>query len=372
MIILGRYGDRFTENLYELMKKYRENVSYFPFSYRIFPDDECLVRFCDEPYLAITKGEIRFPHHSEKVRDAIKKDPNVVFINRGASGYKWKPVHEFVNALFSSRYLKEEMGAEKVSLIVPNMPFSKQDKIFYDEEGRKVDGAPITVKMARSFLKQYADLLVSFNPHDFRDRTGWIVKNENTIAGAGKDNEGRILDDKGRVILPEPEDWTGFAYAINAMPVLIEYVMKQVENPFIIGADQSVKFAIKNILEKYGNIGSADVKKQRNKYQDYLTTSEINNIPRDLSNYDVVIIDDVIVTASTIENILDVIEKYNPRRKICAAVHGEFSYNIKKGKSAYDLLKERGAEIIVTDTIETPVSKVSVVPLLAEELNKLI
>lgn len=372
MIILGRYGDKFAEGLYELMKEYRENISYCPFSYRIFPDDECLVRFCDEPYLAITKGEIRFPPQSEKVRDAIKKDPNVIFINRGASGYKWKPIHEFVNALFSSMYLKKEMGTEKVSLIIPNMPFAKQDKIFYDKNGRKVDGAPVTVKMARNFLRQYADLLVSFNPHDFRDKTGWIVKNENTIPDTKKGERGCILDENNRVIIPEPEDWTGFAYAIDATPVLIEYIMEQIKNPFLIGADQSVKSVIKNILERYKNVSSADVKKQRDKYQDCLTTSEIGEMPKDLSNQDVLIIDDVIVTASSMENILDNIEKYNPRRKVCAAVHGEFSYNIKRGKSAYDLLKEKGAEIIVTDTIETPVSEVSVVPLLTEELYKII
>jgi hypothetical protein len=89
MIILGKFGDTFAENFHEEMKKYRENVSYHPFQYQIFSNDELLPRFCNEPYMAITKGgEIRFPPGAEKLRGAIKNDPNVVLVVRGASGYK--------------------------------------------------------------------------------------------------------------------------------------------------------------------------------------------------------------------------------------------------------------------------------------------
>ncbi len=370
MIILGKFGDTFAENFHEEMKKYRENVSYHPFQYQIFSNDELLPRFCNEPYMAITKGgEIRFPPGAEKLRGAIKNDPNVVLVVRGASGYKWKPVHEVMNAYISSKYLKEEMGVEHLISVLPNMPFDKQDKFFYDKgTGELMDGAPITIKYVRELLKQYADLLISFNPHDYRDKTGWIIKDETTIPGATKDKRGRILDSKGMVILPEAEDWTGFAYAIDAMPLLARYIINTAENPIFIGPDISVENAIRRISDR---VLIAD--KVRDSHESLDVVSKIK-LPDDMNNYDAVLLDDLIQAGSTMNNVVrELIAHKNPPKSVtCGAVNGEFVYNKKLEKSSYDILTGSGAKLVVTDTIETPVSKVSVVPLLAKELHKLI
>jgi phosphoribosylpyrophosphate synthetase len=374
MIILGRYGDMFTQSLFEQMRTYKEKVSYYPYSYRLFANDELLSRFSDPPYSAITArgsiesdADIRFSPGSKKLRDSIKNDSNVVLVVRGASGTKWKPVHEIFNTYFSSKYLKKEMKAVHVTAVLPNMPFGKQDHLFYDEE-ELIDGAPITLKYARELLKEYADLLISFNPHDYRDKTGWIVKNENTITGAKKDEQGRILDSKGRVYLPEPEDWTGFAYAIDAMPLLAKYVIDLLHNPLLIGPDRSVENAVKKFSDK---VLVAD--KIRDKHERLNVDSKIS-LYDDMRVYDAILFDDTIQAGTTMNNIVQELRLHEkpPRSITCASVHGEFVYNRKLEKSAYDILVGSGARIIVTDTIETPVSKVSVVPLLAEELNKLV
>lgn len=328
-----------------------------------------MVRFSGPPLYSITKGKIRFPRTSQKVRESVKGN-YVVFVNRGASGKDWKPVHEFVNAWASAKYLKEEMGAEKVCVIMPNMPFAKQDKYFYDEEGNRVEEA-ITVKYIRSVLKNFsnADLLISVTPHDFR-KTGWIVKDENPEMGWKRNEKNQIVDSEGRVILPEPENWTGFAYAIDVTPKLVEYVFKELENPYVVGADKSVKNVIKEIKEKYANIDGTFSEKFRNKYFNEMLEVEIKDLPKSLKGLDVVLIDDVIITAGTMYKQIQEIKKRNPKSITCAAVHGEFSYN-QQGISGLDVLRNEGANVIVTNTIETPVSVVDVTPEVAKELYEL-
>ncbi len=370
MIILGKYGDEFSEKLYEKSRALNEKVSYFPYSYTLFSNDELLPRFCDRPYMAITAGgDIRFPPQAKKVRSSIKSDPNVVLVVRGASGYKWKPVHEVLNAYISSRYLKKEMGANHITIVLPNMPFGKQDHLFYDHEsGSLIDGAPITVRYIRELLREYANLLISFNPHDFRDKTGWIVKNEKTIPGTTKDDKGRILDSNGRVILEEPEDWTGFAYAIDATEVLIRYMIKSKPNPLFIGPDKSVA----DIIRRHStNALIADKIRDRNERLNVASTIELLD---DMRGYDAILVDDLIQAGTTMNNIVRILRAHirPPKSIMCGAVNGEFVYNRKLGKSAFDILTESGTEVVVTDTIETPVSRVSVVPLLAKKLYELI
>lgn len=368
MIISSRYGDEFGKRIFEEMRKYKENVKHLNFIYRIFPDDESIVRFSDPPIYSIRKGEVLFLPTCEKSRKEIEKDGQIVFVNRGASGKNWKPVHEFCNALFATNYLKNDMGAERVCIILPNMPFAKQDKIFYDNEGRMVDGQPITVKQARKILKEVGvDLLISITPHDFR-KTGWIIKDEDPELGWRRNEKNQIIDSEGKVILPEPEDWTNFAYAIDVMPEVVEYVFSNLDNPFVVGGDRSVEKAVRMVKEKY-NVNGTYSEKFRDRYWGNINLS-IDNLPPDLSAYDIVLLDDVIITAGTMKKAIQIIKQRNPKSITCAAVHGEFSYN-KEGKSGLDVLREEGANVVVTNTIETPVSFIDITPKLAEKLYEI-
>jgi ribose-phosphate pyrophosphokinase len=171
------------------------------------------------------------------------------------------------------------------------------------------------------------------------------------------------LDEKGRVILPEAEDWTGFAYAINAMPLLVKYVLNSLENPYVIGPDQSIKNAIETACPE---IKVKYAEKHRDRNESLEVESKIE-LP-DMKGYDAVLFDDTIQAGTTMYNVVEEVKKRNPKSITCAAVHGEFVFNKKLGKSAYDLLKEAGADIVVTNTIRTPVSKVDVVPLLVKKL----
>lgn len=372
MLILSRYGDEFGQKLFERVKDYKEGVQHFPFNYRVFPDDESLVRFSDPPLYSVKKGEVWFPPGSEKIRAAVKNDSSVVFVNRGASGRNWKPVHELLNAQFATQYLKDKnqgFGAERVCLIIPNMPFAKQDKIFYDDKGNMFDGQPITITYAREMLRKHADLLINITPHDFR-KTGWIMKNEKMAPELKIDAQGRVLDAKGRVILPFTEDLTNFAYAIDVTPELVEHVFSGLGNPYVIGGDKSVKSAILSIKERYANVDGTVAQKLRDRNFNEMLETSIGDLPADLSRYDIVLLDDVAITGGTMVGALKEIKKRNPRSITCAAVHGEFSYN-KYGSSGLDVLKQEGADVVVTNTMETPVSKVDVTGQLAEKLYEL-
>jgi len=373
MIIFGKHDgkneDTFTKNFYEEIRKYAENVSYHPFEYRVFSDGESISRFCDEPKKFYLAEKAIFPCSAKEIRNTIKRDPNIVLVFRGASGYKWNSANDIFSLWVDSKYLKEKMGAKHVTAILPDMGFGKQDKLFYDHiTGELLDGSPITVDEARELLHQWIDLLISFNVHDFRYKTGWIKKDETTIPGATKGVNGSILDERGRVILQNAVDWTNFAYSIDAMPLLIKYVVNLSSNLLFIGPDRSVE----NIIRKYSNRPLiADKIRDRRESLDTKSTIEL---PDDMTCYDVALIDDRIDAGNTLNNIAKMVGTHArpPRSIICGAVNGRLVYNDKLKKSALDILRgESGTRVIVTNTVDTPVSEVHVESLLAEELYRL-
>lgn len=122
-----------------------------------------------------------------------------------------------------------------------------------------------------------------------------------------------------------------------------------------------MEYAIKRFEGTKGAIS----KKVRDRFRNNTLEVMIEDLPEDLSHTDLLIVDDVIITSTTLrKNIERIKESYSPEKMprsiTCAAAHGEFSYNDKYGKSGLDLLLEEGANVIVTNMLETPVSRVDV------------
>ena len=84
----------------------------------------------------------------------------------------------------------------------------------------------------------------------------------------------------------------------------------------------------------------------------------------DFKNQDVMILDDIISSGSTVMGAIKKVESSGAKKIIVAAVHGLFlgeSLQTIKGMSDY---------LVTTDTIENPVSDVSVAPLITENLKQ--
>lgn len=101
--------------------------------------------------------------------------------------------------------------------------------------------------------------------------------------------------------------------------------------------------------------------------KDYFGESNVET--NDLKNVDgrnVLVLDDMINTGGTMAKACELVRKNGANKVISACVHGLFV-----GDAIQKLESAKVDEIISTDTVESKFSKVSVAPLIAEEVGRL-
>ncbi len=84
----------------------------------------------------------------------------------------------------------------------------------------------------------------------------------------------------------------------------------------------------------------------------------------DLSGHDVIISDDIIATGGTMANAIKISKKCGANKILAVGTHALLLEN-----AAYRILNAGADEIIGTDSIDTPVSKVSLAKLIAKQLE---
>ena len=153
------------------------------------------------------------------------------------------------------------------------------------------------------------------------------------------------------------------AHNLTAAPLLAEYVKTKtsLEKPIVIGPDEeSEQWALAaakvigadhDVLEKK-RLGAEKV--------------EISTRRLDVRGRDVLLIDDIISTGGTIIEASRILKSQGARRLIVACTHPILAQN------ALARIYESGAEIVVgTDTVPSPISYVSVAPLIADAIRRL-
>jgi ribose-phosphate pyrophosphokinase len=84
----------------------------------------------------------------------------------------------------------------------------------------------------------------------------------------------------------------------------------------------------------------------------------------DLTGKDVIITDDIIATGGTMANAIEISKKCGAEKVIAVGTHALLLEN-----AAYRIMNAGADDIIGTDSIDTPVSKVSLAPLIVKELK---
>ncbi|MEM2315932.1 MAG: phosphoribosyltransferase family protein, partial [Candidatus Nezhaarchaeales archaeon] len=85
-----------------------------------------------------------------------------------------------------------------------------------------------------------------------------------------------------------------------------------------------------------------------------------------LEGRDIVIVDDIISTGGTLINAAKIVSRGNPSRIIAACIHGLYANNALEKLAAAGV-----SEVVSTDTIESPTSKISVARIIADTLKEL-
>lgn len=218
-----------------------------------------------------------------------------------------------------------DLGAEKVSAIIPYFAYARQDERF--KSGEAVS------------LRTVAKLIMS--------------------AGA---DEVFMVDLHAHRIESAPELFEIPARNLTAAPTLGRYIDNEyeLEDPVVMGPDGEAKQWAERAGEAIGAEWDFMVKKR-------LGPKEVEITPRELEveGRDVLIIDDIISTGGTMMKAIEILEDHGARDMYVACTHPVLSDN------ALENVRNAGAkEVIATDTIESEISKVSVAPVIAEALRQ--
>jgi ribose-phosphate pyrophosphokinase len=212
-------------------------------------------------------------------------------------------------------------GAVKVTAVVPYLAYARQDKMFLSGEGISVE------TVARMLKAAGIDELLTVNIHS-----------EEAL---------------GQFPFP--------AKTVSAIPLLAQYfVQRGFKGAFALSPDKGAMYIAKQAQEVLGgDAGSLD--KQRDHYtgQTKQTAEGLN-----VKGQTVIIFDDIISTGGTIVGAAKILREQGAKHVFCACVHG-----LLIGDAEKRILDAGVEEIVGTDSVPGSVSKVSLAPLLSQELK---
>jgi ribose-phosphate pyrophosphokinase len=149
---------------------------------------------------------------------------------------------------------------------------------------------------------------------------------------------------------------------LTAMPLLADYVEKtgNLQNPLVIGPDAEAAQWAKVAAERLRTDYDVFEKKRLGSESVQIRPGKLN-----VKDRDVLIVDDIISTSGTVVAALEILFSQGARKIDVACTHPLLMGN------ALAKIHETGAKnVIGTDTVPSPVSCVSVAPLIAEEIKK--
>lgn len=227
-----------------------------------------------------------------------------------------------------------DLGAKNIISVMPYLAYSRQHKIYQK-------GEPYSLKNIISSLKHSGmTRIITVDTHFHRK--------------------------------PEKFDFFGMEFInLSAGKILLDNIRENVISDFIVigpdfGSSEIIEFAIgKRIVMKKEEI-CPDCKKQKTecRCEDKERKYEVSGfeIGMDLKNKNVVILDDMITSGTTMINAVEKVRNEGAKMVIAAATHGLFL------KDSLKILQEKTDYLVVTDSVESSVSKVSIAPLISEVL----
>ena len=212
-------------------------------------------------------------------------------------------------------------GALKVSAVVPYLAYARQDKMFLAGEGISVE------TIARMLKSAGIDELLTVNIHSE----------------------------------PALKQFPFPAKTLSAIPLLAQYfVDKGFKGAFALSPDKGAMYIAKQAQEVLGgNAGHLDKMRDRYTGQTKQTGEGLN-----VHGQTVIIFDDIISTGGTIVGAAKILREQGAKHIFCACVHG-----LLIGDAQKRILDAGVEEIVGTDSVPGSVSKVSLAPLLSQELR---
>ncbi|QKY20398.1 ribose-phosphate diphosphokinase [Halolamina sp. CBA1230] len=210
-----------------------------------------------------------------------------------------------------------EAGASEVTTVLPYMGYGRQDEAFKP-------GQPISARAVARAISTGTDRVVLVSPHEPAVTDFFDVPCE-------------VVEGAPRLAEPLPDD---------------------LDEPVFVAPDEGAIDIAERARDAYGE-GDADYFEKERDYD----TGDVEVSPgnADVAGRDVVLVDDMIATGSTMSEAIDALHGRDVGRAFVVCVHP-----LLVGNARTKLERAGLAGIWGTDTVERDVSTVSVAPLLAD------
>ncbi|EMA58937.1 ribose-phosphate diphosphokinase [Halorubrum lipolyticum] len=213
-----------------------------------------------------------------------------------------------------------EAGAERVTTVIPYMGYARQDQSFGD-------GEPVSARAMARAVSTGTDRVVLVNPHEAGVADFYDVPVE----------------------------------TVDAASALAEPLPAALDDPLFLAPDEGAVGIAETVRDAYGAGETDYFEKHRDR-----DTGAIEVSPSDaaVAGRDVVVVDDIVATGSTMSESVAVLNERGAARVLAACVHPMLAAN------AVTKLRGAGVDRIVgSDTLERGCSVVSVAPVLADALE---
>lgn len=231
------------------------------------------------------------------------------------------PPNDNLMELFLLLGAAKDLGAKRVTAVVPYLAYARQDKRFKP-------GEAISIHTVCKLIEQAgANDFLTVDVHEDGIMRGFAIP----------------------------------AYSHSAMPLIGRYLAKlNLRDPVMLGADQGSSERARRVAAEL--VADYDYLEKKR-----ITPTEVETRPKrlDVSKRDVVIVDDMISTGGTVIKAAKILRKQRARRIFAACTHPVFA-----GKAFKKIIAAGVRKIFATDTIEHRTSVVSVAPILAEAISR--
>ncbi|MBO8175699.1 MAG: ribose-phosphate diphosphokinase [Thermococcus sp.] len=204
----------------------------------------------------------------------------------------------------------KEKGFKKLIAVVPYLAYSRQDRV-------TKDGEPISVRAVMKAIGIYYDELYVFDLH-----------NPKTL-----------------------EFFPGKAVNLSPARAIASYFKDKLGEGIVLAPDKGALERARAVAEILGVEFSHFEKKRISPTEVQMTPVDI-----DVTGKNVLIVDDIISTGGTMIRAANILKEMGAKKIYVTATHGVFA------KGAIERVSKAVDELAVTNTIPTPVSKISIVP----------
>lgn len=233
------------------------------------------------------------------------------------------PDKKITSLMFTAQTLKE-LGAKKIILITPYLPYMRQDKRFKP-------GEAVTAQLFAKFLSNWVDYLITIDPHLHR-----------------------IHDLSMIYSIP--------VLTLHATQEIVKWIKENIKSPFLIGPDSESKQWVSEIAEQ---LKVPYIVCEKNRLSAHEVKIDIP--PFSIVDETLVLVDDIISTGSSMITILKQLSLQGYNNVICLAVHP-----LLNNKTKNNLLTSGATAIITCNTIPHPTNKINMLELIAKNLEKII